>query len=188
MKTENKKSELIGKTKHPNRDPITGTPGAHPVGTGVGAAGGAAGGAAIGAMAGPVGAAVGLVAGAVVGGLAGKGVAEKIDPTAQDAYWRENYSKRSYAEKSVAYEVYGSAYRIGYEGYALYPGKKYEEVESDLRRNYEKSRGNSTLAWDKARHATRDAWQRVSKTVPGDVEGKDRSVKAGRNVMGPVAL
>jgi hypothetical protein len=188
MKSENKKSELIGKTTHTNRDPITGTPGAHPVGTGVGAAGGAAGGAAIGAMAGPVGAAVGLVAGAVAGGLAGKGVAEKIDPTAQDAYWKENYSKRPYAEKSVSYEAYRPAYRTGYEGYSLYPGKHYNEVESDLQRNYEKSRENSVLAWEKAKHATRDAWQRVSKTVPGDVEGKGRSVKAGRKVMEPVTV
>ena len=76
-----------------NRDPITGTPGAHPVGTGVGAAGGAAAGAAIGAIGGPIGAAVGLVAGAVAGGLAGKGVAETIDPTVEDAYWRKNYSQ-----------------------------------------------------------------------------------------------
>src|SRR3954447_11610765 len=57
-----------------NRDPITGEPGAHPVGAGVGAAvGGAATGAAAGAVAGPVGAVVGAVAGGVVGGLAGKG-------------------------------------------------------------------------------------------------------------------
>ncbi len=91
MNKENTNTDTTGKTVHTNRDPITGTPGAHPVGTGVGAAGGAAAGAAIGAVAGPVGAAVGLVAGGVVGGLAGKGVAEKIDPTAQDAYWRDNY-------------------------------------------------------------------------------------------------
>lgn len=65
-----------------NLDPITGEPGAHPVGTGVGAvAGGMAAGAAVGTVAGPVGTAVGAAAGAVVGGLAGKGVAEKIDPT-----------------------------------------------------------------------------------------------------------
>ena len=75
-----------------NRDPLTGTAGAHPVGTGVGAAGGGAAGAAIGAFAGPIGAAVGLVAGAVAGGLAGKGVAEKGDPTVEDAYWQTNYS------------------------------------------------------------------------------------------------
>jgi phage tail tape-measure protein len=65
-----------------NRDPITGTPGAHPVGTGVGAfAGGAAAGAAVGTVAGPVGTAIGAAVGAVAGGLAGQGVAEEIDPT-----------------------------------------------------------------------------------------------------------
>lgn len=69
-----------------NRDPITGEPGSHPVGTGVGAAaGGVAAGAAVGTVAGPVGTAVGAVVGAVAGGLAGKGVAEKVDPTLPDA-------------------------------------------------------------------------------------------------------
>lgn len=72
-------------------DPLTGEPGAHPVGTGLGAvAGGAAAGAATGAFAGPVGAVIGLAVGAVVGGLAGKGVAEVIDPTGEQAYWRAN--------------------------------------------------------------------------------------------------
>jgi hypothetical protein len=70
-----------------NRDPITGAPGAHPVGTGVGATGGGAAGAAIGAaVGGPVGAAVGLAAGAIAGGLAGKGAAEAVNPTAEDGY------------------------------------------------------------------------------------------------------
>ena len=185
MKKENDILDVSGKTTHPIRDPITGTPGAHPVGTGVGAAGGAAGGAAIGALAGPVGAAVGLVAGAVAGGLAGKGVAEKIDPTAQDAYWKDHYSKRSYAEKNVSYEVYRPAYRTGYEGYTRYPGKRYDEVESALQRDYERSKGNSTLGWDKAKHATRDAWQRVGKAIPGKVEENCCSVKSGRKVASP---
>jgi hypothetical protein len=166
MKTEH--AELKGKGTDANRDPITGAPGAHPVGTGVGAAGGAAAGAAIGAVGGPIGAAVGLVAGAVAGGLAGKGVAEKIDPTVEDDYWKNNYSKRAYAEKNVSYDAYQPAYRTGYEGYTRYPGKKYEEVESDLQRDYEKlSRGNSSLSWDKAKLATRDAWRRVEEALPG---------------------
>ena len=77
-------------------DPISGAPGAHPVGTGVGAvAGGAAAGAAIGAIGGPVGALVGVAVGAVVGGLAGKGVAEMIEPTAEQPYWRENDAART---------------------------------------------------------------------------------------------
>jgi hypothetical protein len=152
--------------KAANRDPITGAPGAHPVGTGVGAvAGGAAAGAAIGSVAGPVGTAAGIVAGAVVGGLAGKGVAEKIDPTVEDAYWRDNYRTRGYVDKNAAWESYGPAYRTGYEGYSRYRGKRYEDVEADLRRDYEKSKAAATLPWDKARYATRDAWQRLERPV-----------------------
>jgi len=163
-----------GRGTDANRDPITKTPGAHPVGTGVGATGGAVAGAAIGAVAGPVGAAVGLVAGAVVGGLAGKGVAEKIDPTVEDGYWKDNYANRSYADKNVAYSNYQPAYRTGYEGFTRYPGKKYEEVETDLQRDYDQSKGNSNLTWDKAKHATRDAWHRVEKALPGDADGDGR--------------
>ena len=64
-----------------NRDPVSGVPGAHPVGTGIGAAaGGIAAGAAAGSLAaGPVGTMVGAAAGAVAGGLAGRAVAESID-------------------------------------------------------------------------------------------------------------
>ena len=149
-----------------NRDPITGAPGAHPIGTGVGAAaGGAAAGAAIGTVAGPIGTAVGMALGAVVGGLAGKGVAEKIDPTIEDAYWRENYSKRGYVEKGAVYDAYAPAYRTGYEGRSLYAGKRYEDVESNLKSDYEKAKGTSGLAWEKAQPATKDAWHRIDQGV-----------------------
>jgi hypothetical protein len=157
-----------------NRDPITGSPGAHPVGTGVGAAGGGAAGAAIGAIGGPVGAAVGLVAGAVAGGLAGKGVAEKIDPTVEDAYWKANYSKQKYVDRDAPYTAYQPAYRTGYVGRSRFPDKTFEEVELDLQRDYEKSRGQSGLSWDKARLATRDAWHRVERAIPGDADGDGR--------------
>ncbi len=167
MNEEDKKPAGTKGRTDANRDPITQEPGAHPVGTGVGAAGGAATGAAIGAAAGPIGAAVGLVAGAIAGGLAGKGVAEKIDPTVEDGYWKENYSKRKYVDKDVPFEKYQPAYRTGYEGVTRYPGKKYSDVESDLKRDYEKSRGTVGLEWDKAKHATRDAWERLENRGPG---------------------
>lgn len=164
-----------------NRDPITGAPGAHPVGTGVGAAGGAAAGAAIGAVAGPIGAAVGLVAGAVAGGLAGKGVAEKIDPTVEDAYWKTNYSKQKYVERNAPYSTYQSAYRTGYEGRSLYPGKRFEEVETDLQRDYEKAKGQQTLIWEKAKPAARDAWQRVEKVYPNGPYSDTEAARSDRN-------
>ena len=106
-------TDLDLKTRDANRDPITGAPGSHPVGTGLGAAaGGIAAGAAAGTVAGPVGTIVGAVAGAVVGGLMGKGVAEMIDPTAEDAYWKENFRDRPYAVDST-YDEFGPAYRYG---------------------------------------------------------------------------
>ena len=74
-----------------NADPVTDTPGSHPIETGVGAAiGGVASGAAVGAVGGPIGAVVGAVVGGVIGGgLAGKGIGELIDPTTEDNWIRE---------------------------------------------------------------------------------------------------
>ncbi len=155
-----------------NRDPITGAPGSHPVGTGVGAAAGAvATGAAVGTVAGPVGTVIGAAIGAVVGGLAGKGVAEQIDPTREDAYWRDNYRNQSYA-KGASYDDYGPAYAYGVSSYQQHGNRSFDDVESDLSRDWSGARGKSSLEWDRAKHATRDAWDRVSdgveRAVPGD--------------------
>jgi hypothetical protein len=174
MNNENKPQKTTTRGTDANRDPITGAPGAHPVGAGVGAAGGAAAGAAIGSIGGPVGAGVGLVAGGIVGGLAGKGVAEKIDPTVEDAYWREEYSNRPYVEQGARYEDYQPAYRTGYEGYTRHAGKTYDEVEADLQRDYERSKGNTSVGWEKAKYATRDAWHRVERAIPGDADRDGR--------------
>ena len=150
--------------------------GSHPIGTGVGAAaGGVAGAAAAGALAGttagPVGTIVGAVAGAVIGGLAGKGVAEAIDPVAEDAYWRENYSSRPYVAGG-SYDDYGPAYRYGVDNYGRYQGRRFDDVEAELSRDWRRAKGSSKLTWDNAKHATRDSWERVSdaveRAVPGD--------------------
>lgn len=145
-----------------NRDPITGTPGAHPVGTGIGAAGGGAAGAAIGMVGGPVGAAVGAVVGAVAGGLGGKAVAESIDPTAEDAYWQQNYKTRPYANSQVEYKEYQPAYRYGWEHASKAQGKSFDDVRPTLQRDWDKSRSGSSLDWDRAEPAARDAWERVN--------------------------
>lgn len=148
-----------------NRDPITGAPGAHPVGTGLGAAaGGAAAGAAVGSVAGPVGTAAGIVVGAVVGGLAGKGVAEKVNPTVERDYWRENYRNEPYYREGRTFEDYEGAYRTGYEGYERYGDRTWDEVKADMQRDYEQNRGTSELTWDEASPATRAAWERLGRS------------------------
>lgn len=146
-----------------NRDPITGTPGAHPVGVGIGtAAGGAAAGAAAGAVAGPVGAVAGAVVGGLIGGLAGKGVAESMNPTVEDAYWREAHADEPYYDQAYAYEDYAPAYRTGYEGASRYAAaSSFTDAEPKLRDDYLRNRGASALEWDTARSATRSAWDRV---------------------------
>lgn len=156
-------------SKDTNPDPITGEPGSHPVGTGLGAAGGGAAGAAIGAVGGPVGMAVGAAVGAIVGGLGGKGIAEAIDPTAEDAYWEKNHRSQPYAEGSD-YADYGPAYRAGYHGYATHgtAGRSFDEAEPELARHYDSTKGNSQIGWDKAKRATRAAWDRVERAIPGD--------------------
>jgi len=158
---------------HANRDPLSGAAGSHPVGTGVGAAlGGTAAGAVAGSVAGPVGTVIGAAVGAIVGGYAGKGVAELIDPTAEDAYWRENYKDRPYAAAGSSYDEYGPAYRYGVDSFGRYPGRSFDEVETDLSRDWTGARETSSLEWDRAKHATRDAWNRLSDTIeratPGD--------------------
>lgn len=157
--------------KTANRDPITGTPGAHPVGTGLGAAaGGIAAGAAVGTVAGPIGTVVGAAVGAIVGGLAGKGLGEMFDPTVEDAHWQSNYSKEPYYQTGMSYDDYAPAYRTGYEGRAKYTGRKYNDIERELETDYNTVRGKSKLGWEKAKGATRAAWDRLETAIPGDID------------------
>jgi hypothetical protein len=179
---EKKTAEKV-EAKKANRDPLTGEPGAHPVGAGVGAAaggaaagaalgvagaaiaGGVAAGSAIGAAAGPVGVVVGAIAGGVAGGLAGKNVAEQIDPTIEDAYWKEHHQTRSYYKPGMSYkDDYLPAYRYGWEARGTNAGRDYSELEPELRKNWTTSRSRSRLEWEQASLAARDAWEHAGKT------------------------
>lgn len=166
-------TNTLNNPRDANRDPLTGTPGSHPVGTGLGAAaGGVAAGAAVGTVAGPVGTIIGAAVGAIAGGLAGKGIAEMVDPTAEDTYWRENYATRDYVVPGSTFDDYGPAYRYGVDTYMKNPDQEFDAVEDELARDWDRARGDSKLTWDRAKHATRDSWARLSDTieraVPGD--------------------
>lgn len=146
-----------------NRDPITGEPGSHPLGTGTGAATAGAAGAAIGAVVGgPVGAVVGAAVGAIAGGAAGHNVAEAVNPTTEEAYWRENYKTRPYVKSDTNYDEYSPAYRYGWESRVQYGKRNWDEVESDLERGWENAKGTTKIKWEQAKMATRDAWDRVT--------------------------
>lgn len=171
--------------KSENRDPITNAPGAHPVGTGIGAAGAGAAGTAIGAAVGPVGAIVGAAVGSVVGGLIGKGVAEAIDPTAEEAYWRDNYKDRDYYNSEYSFDDdYLPAYKYGWEARTRHNVNNFDEVEGPLETEWRTARVKSRLDWDQARPAVRDAWGRINpprEEVPAD-DHFDTAPTSGRQI------
>ncbi|WP_226986076.1 glycine zipper domain-containing protein [Ramlibacter tataouinensis] len=145
-----------------------------------GVAGGVAGGAATGALAGgltgPAGAVIGAAVGAVVGAVTGRRA--KVDHSAEDTYWRDNYSSRPYVKSGASYDEYSPAYRYGAQSYEKYPDRNFDDVESDLSRDWGTARGTSSMEWDHARHASRDAWHRLSdsaeRAMPGDSDRDGR--------------
>ena len=145
-----------------NRDPISGTPGAHPVGVGFGSAGGATVGAVVGSLAGPLGTVVGAAIGGIAGGLTGKGLAEGINPTVEDTYWRENFNSRPYVKAGSPYHDYEPAYRFGWEGRGRYGELDWEGAESRMREDWRRVSGES-LDWERASPAVRDAFDRIRK-------------------------
>ena len=128
-----------------NRDPITGAPGSHPVGTAAGTTSGGVAGAAIGtAVGGPVGGAVGAAVGAVAGGLAGHASGEAVNPWVEDIYWRQAHIREPYYRKDFTYDDYGPAYRTGWEGASRYYGqnRRFDDVEPSCAATISASRVN----------------------------------------------
>ncbi len=147
-----------------NRDPITGTPGAHPLGTGAGAASGGVAGAAVGmAVGGPVGGVIGAAVGAVAGGLAGKSAAEAVNPTAEELFWRETYLREPYYVKGKTFEYYAPGFRAGWAGRVRHDGRNFDEAEADLIADYKLARSELDPAWHDIRPAARAAWDRVDR-------------------------
>jgi hypothetical protein len=89
-------------------------------------------------------------------------VAEVIDPTREDAYWRDNYRSRPYFERGSSYDDYAPAYGLGVDAISRYPGRTFDEIEPEMSQQWRTGNGASTLGWDSAKHAARDAWNRVS--------------------------
>jgi len=153
--------KIVANEEDLNRDPITGTPGAHPLGTGAGAVVGGLSGAALGTAAGPLGAVIGAAAGAVMGGLVGKSSAEAVNPTAEEVFWRETYVREPYYVQGRAYEYYAPGFRAGWKGRVRNDGRTYEEAEPELLAEYILTKSELDPDWQEIRPAARAAWDRV---------------------------
>jgi hypothetical protein len=155
-----------------NRDPITGAPGSHPVGTGVGAAGGGAAGAAIGAIGGPVGALIGGTIGAIAGGAAGHAVGERMDPTYDDGTFREHH-RTTYGNEDT-YESYQPAYQYGWTARRRTLGTDWDELDSRMEQEWSSLDNPGGMSWEEARPAARSAWDRGDERFGSMLNEEDR--------------
>ena len=107
---------------------------------------------------------------------AGKTEGSTFNPSVHDIYWREAYSREPYYRADYTYDDYAPAYRTGYEaaGRHLGQGTRFDDLESELRSNYERIKGKSRLAWEDAKVAVREAWHRVERMMPGDFDNDGR--------------
>jgi hypothetical protein len=148
---------------------ITSNSSSHPLGTTLGTLGGAAvgvagavvSGAMAGTMVGAAGGALGAAVGGVIGAMTGHEIAAQVNPQAEDLYWRTNYTARPYVRPGVEYDVYEPAYRYGLDAFGRYKGRDFTAIESELGQDWNNVRGTSTLEWEEARHAARDAFDRA---------------------------
>ena len=91
----------------------------------------------------------------------GSYVAAGSDWTADENFWRGTYASRPYASSDRGFDYYRSAYRYGHDSAKQHGGRRWEEVEAELRRGWQKFEARGEHAWEHVRGAVRDAWDRV---------------------------
>ena len=94
-------------------------------------------------------------------------MAETLDPSLEDAYWRVNFADRPYVAAGSTYDDYGPAYGYGVASYGRYQGRSFDQLEANLARAWSSARGASNLDWALARNAARDAWTRAGQPAKG---------------------
>lgn len=106
----------------------------------------------------PIG--VGIVA--VRGEPAERRIGERAGPIPERAFWSEKFCGRVDVEGGSSFEGHGPAYHFGASARDRYPGRNFDDVESEMSSEWVASRGPSILSWEWAKHAARDAWNRIS--------------------------
>ena len=146
----------------------------HSIGEGTGAVAGAVTGAVVGSAAGPIGTVVGAIAGGALGAKGGGAVAEAVNPTEYNSHFENNYKSSPNYVSGKEWGDYQPAYNYSYDSYGNYQGKKFEDVEDTLERNWESAKAKSSLEWSQAKSAVRDGWHHIERAMRGDADGDGR--------------
>lgn len=93
-----------------------------------------------------------------------------------DNQFRDHYGKSSYFDKSFDYDRdYRPAYRYGTFSRHRYSDRTWDSnLENDLARDWDRTKGASRLTWDRAKDAVKDAWHGVERAMPGDADKDGR--------------
>jgi len=84
--------------------------------------------------------------------------------TLDDAYYRQHFDS-AYGTAGGSYDDYGPAYRYGTQmrGDTRYQGRQWDDVESDLRSDWESRNGSAAgSTWEKMKAAVRHGWDKVA--------------------------
>ena len=147
----------------------------HHFAKGVGAGSGAAMGAAAGAVGGPIGMAAGAGSRLRAGRRHGRqGSWPHGQSGGRVAYWRSAYQTAPYYTPGYTYDDYGPAYELGYNSRGRYSGRLRRVRATTCRASGTHVKGKSRLSWDQAKSATRAAWHKVERAMPGDSDGDGR--------------
>ncbi len=84
-----------------------------------------------------------------------------------ERHYQRMYREATYYSSGRDWPDYAPAYRYGFEHHDRYRGRRFEEVESELERDWIAGRGESRLVWTEARGAVRDIWQRIDQEAAG---------------------
>lgn len=92
-----------------------------------------------------------------------------ISNSESDRYWRKNYTSRPYYQDlhrdipDIDYDKdLSSAYEFGRNSRSEYgENARFEDSENDLQSKWEQFKTTSRLKWEHAKHAVKDAWDRM---------------------------
>jgi hypothetical protein len=99
----------------------------------------------------------------------------------QNTYWRNTYSSRPYYSSSRDYSLYEPAYRYGVDLYNRNMCKPYESLSANqLNSGWGQARGTSSLNWNDAQVATRDAYNRMYQNCSSAAGGTTGRTAANR--------
>ncbi|MBV8465185.1 MAG: hypothetical protein JO218_04495 [Burkholderiales bacterium] len=87
--------------------------------------------------------------------------ASAVNPTFEDRYWQYQHDKQPYADDEYGYFAFAPAYRVGYMAVILHPNSSFDQLESLMHEEYDKTRVCDKLDWSYACLAAHAAWVRA---------------------------